>query len=288
MRNITFDNITENVINAYTRTNDGRFNEILGTLIPRLHNFVRDVKLTPAEWEAVMNFLLRAANSSNDQRNEFVLLSDLLGVSGLVDLLDRKDDEGASTTTLLGPFYVPGQPEVESGADLINDNEGERLVVKGQVISTKFGPLPGAVLEIWQNASNGLYAVQDPNQSENNLRCTLYADSEGNYSFSTIKPISYMVPQDGAAGELMRAAGRHSWRPAHIHVMVSAADHKRHIGQIFNESDPYIDDDAVFGVRSDLAVSFEEQPSQSDLELFKHVERPFNVVNMNFVLASIN
>ena len=285
MRNITFDNITENVRNAYTKTGDERLNEILGILIPRLHDFIRDVNLTPPEWEAAMNFLLRAAKSSSDQRNEFILLSDLLGVSGLVDLLDRRGDEGASTTTLMGPFYVPGQPELQSGADLIKGNEGERVVVKGQVRSAEIGPLPAAVLEIWQNASNGLYTVQDPNQSEDNLRCTLHADGNGDYSFSTIKPISYTVPEDGAAGELMRAAGRHCWRPAHIHVMVSAPDHKRYIGQIFNEKDPYIDEDAVFGVRSDLVVSFDEQPSDSDYERFKHVERPFNVVSMDFVLA---
>ena len=213
MRNITFDNITENVTGAYTVTSDERFNEVLGMLIPRLHEFVRDVKLTPAEWEMAMDFLLRAAKSSNDQRNEFILLSDLLGVSGLVDLLDRRSDTGASMTTLIGPFYVPGQPDVQSGADLIKGNVGERLIVKGQVSSAERGPLPGAVLEIWQNGPNGLYTVQDPDQAEDNLRCTLHSDSEGNYSFSTIKPISYTVPEDGAAGELMRAAGRHSRPP---------------------------------------------------------------------------
>jgi hydroxyquinol 1,2-dioxygenase len=285
MRNITFDNITETVTKAYAGTQDDRTREIITLLIQRLHDFVREVKLTPQEWEAAMGFLLRAADASNEQRNEFILLSDLLGVSALVDLLDGKDDAGASITTLMGPFYVPGQPDKEAGADLIKDNDGERILVQGQIRSANGGPLPGAVVEIWQNGPNGLYTVQDPNQPDDNLRCTLHADAEGRYSFSTVKPISYTVPDDGAGGELVRAAGRHCWRPAHIHLMISADGHKRHISQIFNEADPYIDEDAVFGVRSDLAVPFDREPSEAELQRFPNIKRPFNVVTMDFVLA---
>jgi hydroxyquinol 1,2-dioxygenase len=285
MRNLTFDNITETVTKAYAGTSDARLREILGMLIPRMHEFVRDIKLTPQEWEAAMEFLLRAAKASSDQRNEFILLSDLLGVSALVDLQDGKDDAGASITTVLGPFYVPGQPDKEAGADLIKDNPGERILVQGQVRSANGGPLPGAILEIWQNGPNGLYTVQDPNQSDDNLRCTLHADGEGRYSFATVKPVPYTVPVDGAGGELIQAVGRDCWRPAHIHVMVSADGHKRHISQIFNEADPYIDDDAVFGVRADLAIPFDTQPTAAELARFPNIQRPFNVVSMDFVLA---
>lgn len=285
MRNIDYDNITQTVVDAYSGTSDERLREILGLLIPRLHDFVRDIKLTPSEWEAAMGFLLRAAQASSEQRNEFILLSDLLGVSGLVDLLDGKDDDGATITTLIGPFYVPGQPEKETGADLIKDNPGERVLVQGQIKSANGGPVPGATVEIWQNGPNGLYTVQDPDQPDDNLRCTLHADDEGRYSFSTVKPVSYTIPDDGAGGELVRAAGRHCWRPAHIHVMISADGHKRHISQIFNEDDPYIDEDSVFGVRADLAVPFDGAPTEAELERFPNIERPFNVVNMDFVLA---
>ncbi len=285
MRNINYDNITDTVVQAYSGTSDERLREILTMLIPRLHDFVRDIKLTPQEWEAAMEFLLRAAKASSDQRNEFILLSDLLGVSGLVDLIDGHNDDGASMTTLLGPFYVPGQPDKDAGADLIKDNPGERVLVQGQVRSANGGPLAGAVLEIWQNGPNGLYTVQDPGQPDDNLRCTLHADADGNYSFSTVKPVSYTIPDDGAGGELVRAAGRHCWRPAHIHVMVSADGHKRHVSQIFDVNDPYIDEDSVFGVRADLAVPFDGEPSEAVLERFPHIQRPFNVVNMDFVLA---
>lgn len=285
MRNIDYDNITQTVVDAYSGTSDERLREILTLLIPRLHDFVRDIKLTPSEWEAAMGFLLRAAQASSEQRNEFILLSDLLGVSGLVDLLDGKDDDGATITTLIGPFYVPGQPEKETGADLIKGNPGERVLVQGQIKSANGGPTPGAVIEIWQNGPNGLYTVQDPEQPDDNLRCTLHADDEGRYSFSTVKPVSYTIPDDGAGGELVRAAGRHCWRPAHIHVMISADGHKRHISQIFNQDDPYIDEDSVFGVRADLAVPFDGEPTEAELERFPNIERPFNVVNMDFVLA---
>ena len=175
MRDITYDNITETVVNAYAGAPDPRLKEILSVLIPRLHDFVRDIGLTPAEWEAAMDFLLRAADIASEQRNEFILLSNLLGVSGLVDLMDGQGTPGASVTTLMGPFYVPGTPDVESGADLIDGNEGERVVVEGQVRSIDGSALAGATLEVWQNGPNGLYKVQDPDQPEHNLRalCTL-------------------------------------------------------------------------------------------------------------------
>ena len=191
MRNISYDNITETVINAYSGTKDPRTKEILTTLIQRLHDFVREVKLTPQEWEAAMGLLARAAAVTDNERNEFILLSDLLGVSALVDLVDGHDDAGASVTTLMGPFYVPGTPELPNGADLTGDNPGERILVHGQIRSVDGAPLSGAKIEVWQNGPNGLYTVQDPNQPEHNLRGTLHADENGNYAFLTAKPISY-------------------------------------------------------------------------------------------------
>lgn len=286
MRNITYDNITDVVIDAYSGTADARTREILSLMIRRMHEFVREAEVTPDEWEAAMGFLMRAAEASSEQRNEFILLSDLLGVSALVDLQDGKDDPDASITTVIGPFYVPGTPEAETGADLIGDNDGERVVVEGQVRNTKGEPVSGATLEIWQNGPNGLYTVQDPEQPEHNLRCTLHADEQGRYSFSTVKPIPYQVPDDGAGGELVRVAGRHCWRPAHIHVMINAQGYKRHISQIFNEADPYIDQDSVFGVRADLAVPFDRVPSNEEVTRHPNVAQPFNVVNMDFVLAA--
>lgn len=285
MRNITYDNITETVVQAYSGAAGARTGEILNLLIRRLHDFVREVNLTPQEWEAAMGVLARAAATTDEDRNEFILLSDLLGVSALVDLMDGRQDRKASITTLMGPFYVPGTPVMQNGADLTGDNDGERIVVYGRIRNSDETPLGGAQVEVWQNAPNGLYAVQDPEQPEHNLRGTLYADENGNYAFATAKPISYQVPDDSAGGELVRAGGRHCWRPAHIHIMVSAEGCKRHISQIFDVDDPYIDADAVFGVRTPLAVPYDQQPTEDELTRFADIQRPFNIANVDFVLA---
>ena len=285
MRNITYDNITPTVVQAYSGAEDARTGEILTLLIQRLHNFVREVKLTPGEWEAAMEVLVRAAATTNAERNEFILMSDLLGVSALVDLMEGHQDKKATITTLMGPFYVPGTPVMGNGADFSAGNDGERIVVYGQIRGTDDAPLGGAQIEIWQNAPNGLYAVQDPDQPQHNLRGTLHADENGNYAFATAKPISYQVPEDSAGGELVRAGGRHCWRPAHIHLMVTAEGWKRHISQIFDVNDPYIDSDSVFGVRAPLAVPYDQTPSEEELTRFADIERPFNVTKVDFVLA---
>ena len=285
MRNISYDNITETVIRAYSGAENARTKEIVTLLIQRLHDFVREVELKPQEWEAAIGLLTRAAATTDDERNEFILLSDLLGVSGLVDLADGRHDEGASMTTLMGPFYVPGTPELPNGADLTGDNAGDRIVVYGQVRKIDNTPISGAKIEVWQNGPNGLYAVQDPGQPEHNLRGTLCADENGNYMFATAKPISYPLPEEGLGGELGRAFGRHCWRPAHIHVMVTADGSKRHISQIFDINDPYIDEDSVFGVRSDLAVPYDQEPSDEELSRFPNIQQPFNITNVDFVLA---
>ena len=285
MRDISYDNITDIVVRAYQGADDPRLREILGLLVRRLHDFCREVRLTPAEWERAMGFLQRAAEATTPERNEFILLSDLLGVSALVDLMESRKDTDASITTLMGPFYVPGTPDLGNGANLIGDNDGERIAVYGQIRNTDGAPVPNATIEVWQNAPNGLYTVQDPNQSEHNLRGTLHADENGSYAFATVKPIAYQVPGDGAGGELVRAGGRHCWRPAHIHLMIRADGYKRHVSQIFNVDDPYIDEDSVFGVRAPLAVPYDREPSEGELQRFADVERPFNVVEADFVLA---
>ncbi len=287
MRNISYDNITDTVIQAYNGTKDERTKEILTVLIKRLHEYVQEIGLTPQEWEAAMGMLARAAAITDEQRNEFILLSDLLGVSALVDLIDGQTDaDGASVTTLMGPFFVPDTPDVGNGADLTGNNEGERIAVFGRILDVNGTPLAGAQIEIWQNGPNGLYTVQDPGQSEHNLRGTLHADDDGAYAFLTVKPISYQVPGDGVGGELVDAGGRHCWRPAHIHLMINSDGHKRHISQIFDLNDPYIDQDAVFGVRAPLAVPYDKEPSAEESERLSAFRSPFNVAHVDFILAN--
>ena len=288
MKDLTYQNITEAVVASISSTEDPRLKEILTVLVRRTHEFVKEVELSPAEWERAMGFLLRAADISGDKRNEFIILSDLLGVSSLVDLIQSGSATDASEQSLLGPFYVPGAPLIESGGDLIKDNEGERIVLSGRVVSTMDEPVRGALLDIWQNAANGLYSTEDPGQSDDNLRCRLRADSDGTYSFSTIKPIAYKVPGDGASGEYQRMTGRHGWRPAHIHARVSAEGFEPIVTEIFDAADAYIEEDAVFGVRSSLAVAFDREPTADELGRLGHVERPFHMVDFNFRLRPLD
>ena len=249
---------------------------------------MKEVELKPAEWERAMGFLLRAADISDGKRNEFIILSDLLGVSSLVDLIKSRTATDASEQSLLGPFYVAGAPLLEAGGDLIKDNEGDRIVVMGRVTSTAQEPIGGALLDIWQNAANGLYSTEDPGQSDDNLRCRLHADTDGTYSFSTIKPIAYKVPGDGASGEYQRMTGRHGWRPAHIHARVSAEGFEPIVTEIFDSADAYIEEDAVFGVRSSLAVRFDRDPTVDELDRLGHVERPFDMVDFDFRLRPLD
>ena len=284
MKDLTYQNITDAVVASISNSEDPRLKEILTVLVRKAHELVKEVELSHGEWERAMRFLLRAADISSDKRNEFIILSDLLGISSLVDLIKSGTGGGASEQSLLGPFYVADMPLLESGGDLIKDNEGARIVVSGRVVSTENEPIGGALLDIWQNAANGLYSTEDPDQSDDNLRCRLHADSDGTYSFSTIKPIAYKVPGDGASGEYQQITGQHGWRPAHIHVRVSAEGFEPIVTEIFDSADKYIEEDAVFGVRSSLAVAFNREPTAEERDRHSQVKTPFHMVQFDFHL----
>ena len=285
MKELAYENITDAVVASISKTKDPRLKEILTALIRSGQGFVKEVELTQAEWERAAGFLMRAAEITGDQRNEFIILSDLLGISSLVDFISSRKRPDASQQSLLGPFYVEGAPFIDTDGDLVKDNEGDRIVVLGRVMSTTREPIPGALLDVWHNAANGLYANVDPDQPDDNLRCRLRADANGAYAFSTIRPIAYEVPRDGACGEYQRATGRHCWRPAHVHARVSAEGFEPLITQIFDSDNEYIEEDAVFGVRGPLAVPFDREPTAAELDRFSHVERPFHMVDFDFRLT---
>lgn len=284
MKDLTYQNITEAVVASISKTEDPRLKEILTVLVQKTHELVKEVELSHGEWERAMGFLLRAADISSDKRNEFIILSDLLGVSSLIDLIKSGDAGGVSEQSLLGPFYIADMPLLESGGDLIKDNEGARIVVSGRVASAAGEPIGGALLDIWQNAANGLYSTEDPDQSDDNLRCRLHVDGDGTYCFSTIRPIAYKVPGDGASGAYQRATGQHGWRPAHIHVRVSAEGFEPIVTEIFDSADKYIEEDAVFGVRASLAVPFDRKPTAEERDRHGQIETPFHMVDFDFRL----
>ena len=284
MRTVSYDTITDIVIQAIDGTEDPRLKELLTALIRKSHELVKETELTHAEWEAAMNFLLRAGEISSSNRNEFVLLSDLLGVSALVDLVAGKSDAGGSERSMLGPFYRENAPFIEVGGDLVRDNKGDRVVFQGQVRSTTGEPISGAVLDFWQNAANGLYESVDPDQPDYNLRCRMRSDDDGFYCVSSIRPIPYEVPDDGPGAELVHATGRHCWRPAHLHARVSADGYGDLITEIFSDRDKYVDEDAVFGVRESLVTDYDRPPTQDELDRHAELERPFTMVDFDFVL----
>ena len=283
LRDLNDSNITAAVISATGNTPDPRLRELLGSLIRCLHEIVREVRWSPKEWRLAMDFLRRIGDATTSKRQESVLASGFLGVSSLVDILSAGDDSGATEASVLGPFYVPNAPLRDVGADLVADNAGEPVLVSGSVKDTEGAPIPGALMDIWPNAANGLYSNVDPDQADDDLRCRMLVLEDGSYWFKPIKPTAYKVPDDGPVGDLIRAASRHAWRPAHIHFMISAPGHETLVTELFVDDDPYIDQDAVFGVRASPAVEYVANHSADDAANFG-LESPCASVEYDFVL----
>jgi catechol 1,2-dioxygenase len=255
--------LTRQVLDRIEATPDVRLREVLQAAVRHLHGFAREVGLTPAEWLAGIEFLTAVGRLSDERRQEFILLSDTLGLSSLVETITHPVD-AATEATVLGPFYVPEAPWRAAGDSIaVADPGGTPTVVRGQVRGST--PLAGAVLDVWQCASNGLYDVQDPAQPRGNMRGRFRTDADGGFVFRTSRPVSYTIPDDGPVGVLLRATGRHPWRAAHIHVIVSADGHEPVTTHLFDAADSYLDSDAVFGVRASLIKEFVMQPDGSAL-----------------------
>ena len=285
MKNLTEGNITDAVIKAIDGTKDPRAKEVMTSLIRHLHAFVKDVRLTQDEWEAAIGYLYDTGQITGPTRNEFILTSDTLGISSLVDIINSNPD-GGTEASVLGPFYIEGSKMVEIGTNLIGDSEGEPTVVSGIVRTLGGEPIEGALIDVWQTAANGMYENQDPDQPENNLRCKMLTDKNGYYEFTTIKPVSYKVPTDGPVGTMLDLQGRHAWRPSHLHYKVSADGHRNLITEVFCEEDEYIEEDAVFGVRESLAVPYKQITSEDEAKKYG-VSSPFYRVEFDFELEAL-
>ena len=220
------------------------------------------------------------------ERNEFVLLSDVLGLSSLVDMVNSP--EGATPSSVLGPFHILGAPEVPVGGDMKQDNQSETVIVHGHVKDPDGNPVAGAELEIWQTAENGLYSNMDDAQEEYNLRAHQTVGDDGYYAFSTIRPAPYTVPDDGPVGELLHATGRHPWRPSHLHFIVTAPGHRELVTEVFPDDDPYLDEDAVFGVREALIMHYQKRTDPSEvpegMAIGRNVTDPYYTVDFDFIL----
>ena len=263
MRNLTPASITQACADYCANAPSARTRDLLVSLAGHLHSFVRENKLTQAEWNAAIDALTRATQFTDDKRNEYILFSDLLGVSSLVDMVNAQTK--GTPSSVLGPFFIENTPELPNGGDLWHGQVGEPLVVSGKIVDQKGAPAAGTVLALWQNAGNGLYAQQDPQQNPTNYHGRLTVAGDGTFAFTTVRPVSYTVPDDGPAGDMLRALGRDAWRPAHLHMMIKAPGHKPLITEFFPEDDKYLDRDAVFGVRAPLVLPFKKVTDRAAL-----------------------
>lgn len=260
MRDFDENSITDAVLQRLAGAEDPRLRQVTQSLVKHLHGFVRDVEPSFEEWQAAINFLTRIGQMCDGKRQEFILLSDTLGVSMLVDAINHRMPEGATPTTVLGPFYVEGAPELTLGAEVAHAMKGEALHVSGRVSTAGGGPIASAIVDIWHSDEDGYYDVQRTDQPDANLRARFRTDAEGRFHFWTLTPTSYPVPDDGPVGELLRATGRHPMRPAHVHFMIAAPGHETLVTHVFVAGDPYLDSDAVFGVKQELIAKFTQYP----------------------------
>ena len=254
MKNITRSNLTDTVKSSFSNIDDERLSHLVNRLVHHLHAFASETQLTHDEWREGIAFMHRAAEISDASRSEFTLMSDVLGLSSLVDLMAARP--GATEGSVLGPFHTRGSPWVDNGANLVRDNAGEVVLLQGRVTDIEGQPLANATIDFWQNADNGMYWQMDDSQPQDNLRCQIKVDANGHFELATIRPRPYLVPTDGPVGELLRVSHRDAWRPAHFHVIVEAPGYRSLITEVFDDADPWVEKDAVFGVRASLVLPF--------------------------------
>ena len=285
MRNIDEHTITEAVLQSIATTPDARLKQIMASLVTHLHDFVRDVRLTETEWQAGIDFLTATGQKCTDTRQEFILLSDTLGVSMLTIALNHAKPAGATEATVFGPFHTGDAPHVEHGTDIAHGAPGRPMFVHAVVRGPEGEVVANAEVDVWQADEDGLYDVQRPELgAARRARAVLRTDARGAIRFRSIVPTAYPIPVDGPVGRMLAATGRHPWRPAHLHFMIRAAGYQPLTTHIFRDGDAYLDSDVVFGVRSSLVGDYVEHGPGTAPD-GSVVDGPFFTLDQAFVLA---
>ncbi|KAI0476426.1 dioxygenase [Xylariaceae sp. FL0804] len=251
---LTIDNITPNTIRINSQCRDARLSYLMERLVVHLHDFARETRLSTDEWMAALDFLVGCGQISTEVRHEFILLSDVLGLSLLVDSINHPKPAGATEGSVLGPFHTHDAPALESGAQMAHDPAGEPLLCVCAVRDRQGRPVPGVRVDIWETDSSGHYDVQHPGREEPSERCVMHTDDKGEFWFRGIRPVSYPIPHDGPVGKLLERLGRHCWRPAHMHFMFEKEGWDHLITSLYMRGDKYETSDAVFGVKQSLII----------------------------------
>jgi hydroxyquinol 1,2-dioxygenase len=290
MAQLEVTDFAQAVIDRMAECKDARFKQVMSALVKHAHAFMREVDLTPEEWIAGIQFLTETGKKCDEKRQEFILLSDTLGLSMLVVALDQargakaladKPGEKPTEATVQGPFFWPGAPEKELGED-IGEGFGEPTLYHGRVTDTNGQPVANCIMDVWSGDEGGLYDMQKGD--EMSLRAQFRTDKEGNYRFWSIKPTYYPVPGDGPVGRMLDKMGRHLNRPGHMHMMLEAPGHQKLVTHIFVKDSPYLDSDAVFGVRNSLVVDFPKHPPGKAPD-GRAMSKPFYTAKYDFRLV---
>jgi hydroxyquinol 1,2-dioxygenase len=254
---VSEENITDLAVERWGTARDPRTAEVLTALVRHLHDFAREVRLTEAEWMAAMQWLTRVGQISNEKREEFILASDVLGLSMLVVQMNHRFDPAATPATVLGPFHIEGSPELDFGEDMADGVPGTPLCIHGTVRDLDGKAVAGGVLDVWQADTEGAYESQLPDVDEARLRAKYTTRADGSYCVRTIAPKGYTIPMDGPVGELISQTEISHFRPAHIHFLINVPGYEPVITHLFQEGAEYLDSDVVFGTKEELVVRFE-------------------------------
>jgi len=283
--NKTEDQITSEVVERFEGTPDPRLRRIMQSLVRHAHAFVKDVELTEAEWFQAIQFLTRTGQMCSDKRQEFILLSDTLGISMVVDLICHRKDDGITESTVFGPFHREGVPEVPMGSNIATgDPSGEPAVMSGRVLDPDGKPIKDALLDVWQADSAGLYDSQHTDTDNLRMRGIFRTGADGGYHFRTSRPVAYPIPDDGPVGDMLKASKRHPWRPAHVHFMVTAPGFDHVTTHVFESADKYLQSDTVFGVKESLITDFVRCETPDELAAGMGIAGPYYKASYDFIL----
>jgi protocatechuate 3,4-dioxygenase beta subunit len=283
MKDLNIDNITENTVIINSQGSDQRLTYVMERLVNHLHDFARETRLSTSEWMAALDFLVKVGQISSDVRHEFILLSDILGLSLLVDAIDHPKPPSSTEGSVLGPFHTHEAEEIQNGSGMSSDPAGEPCVVVCTVKDVQGNPIEGVKIDIWETDSSGHYDVQYAERDGPDGRCVMKSDKEGVFWFKAIVPVPYPIPHDGPVGQLLKLLKRHPWRPAHMHFMFGKPGWDNLITALYIRGDPYETSDAVFGVKQSLIVEFEKVDAETAKKY--GVEVDSKILRHDFVLV---